>query len=61
MVAAGLTPQDLVAQLTKPARTPRTTLPIRYRYEGKEWSGMGRKPGWAIELGEKLEQFRVNE
>lgn len=59
MERVGLTPEQLLGLLEKPAKSKKGPLPARYRHQGNEWSGMGRMPGWAKELGDQLEQFRV--
>lgn len=64
MERAGLTIEDVIRTTSAPARSKpakqnKGILPARYRFNGEEWSGMGRKPGWAIELGDQLEKHRV--
>jgi DNA-binding protein H-NS len=67
----GLTVQDLFGdagkssgQKRKAGRGEKTggALPVKYRgpQPGDQWSGRGRKPGWAKELNrEQLEKYRV--
>lgn len=60
MAQAGLTIQDVLGGIDKPAKpTHKGKSPVRFRLGDREWSGMGRKPAWALELGDQLEKHRV--
>jgi DNA-binding protein H-NS len=54
-----LTVDEILAPSPSKERKP---VPVKYRYDGKEWSGRGRKPAWVQDLlakGGKLEDYLV--
>lgn len=61
----GLTPEQLgfavpaAARQGKEAATSKTSV-AKYRKDDNTWSGRGRKPQWAKDEGDNLEQYRVN-
>lgn len=52
---AGLSIEDILssAKQTK-------SVAIKYQKDDNVWSGRGRKPQWAKDLGDKLEDYRVD-
>ena len=61
----GLTPAQLGFAAPAPSLEGKkaaasNTSAVKYRKDDNTWSGRGRKPKWAQDLGDDLEKYRVN-